>query len=256
MSVPPPWRRTLRRLSARPTGNHAIGRSICLPPAGAGAGSFHPWVSHHDQGVELWAAQLPGRGDRIHERPLEAVDEAARQVALAVQWLEGLPYVLFGHSLGALLAFEIVHLLHEQQLPPPRSLIVSGCSAPGAETRTNTPLDTDAQVIAEARRIGLPAELLADSSFAELVLPALRGDLRMFHSYVLRPRAPTTCPIAVCMGAHDPYVSAAGAHAWAAHTTRFQGVHTLPGNHDYLASTASGLSSFVCDALRLTTGHR
>ncbi|MFD8393479.1 thioesterase II family protein [Streptomyces sp. NPDC059680] len=247
MTPPAPWQRTLRPLV---TSSDATMRMFCFPPAGAGASTYAAWAPYLPPTLELWAVQLPGREDRLDEEPLTSISSAARTVALSLQWLHDQPYLMFGHSLGALLAYEIIRLLERQGTPTPHHLIASGCAAPSAHCPKEIALDTDIEVREEAQRLGMSPQLLTGNDHSQQLLAVLRADLRMFYSYVSRPDSAITCPITGCLGASDPHVSATENDAWAKHTSRYLTTHKFPGQHDYYQDQWASLARVVEDSMR------
>jgi surfactin synthase thioesterase subunit len=231
MTTPSPWRQNLRLLATHPD---VQARIICIPPAGGGASFFHPWAAEIPPGIELWAVQLPGREDRLDDPPLTDLLLAARRVAAALQWLIDRPYVLFGHSMGALVGYEAARILAAQRTPGPAHFFASGCIPPDRHVPSDQPLGSDQQVIDELRRIGFSSAVLEDPETRAVVIPAIQHDLRMFYSYAHRPGQTLTCPITVLVGDADPHVSAADSSGWCRHTSGFVEAGVLPGDHYYL----------------------
>ncbi|MCS0639058.1 alpha/beta fold hydrolase [Streptomyces sp. LP05-1] len=239
------WLRALTGTAGEPAG-----RLVCFPHSGGSASGFRPWVAHLPDGVRLLAVQYPGRADRVAEEPVTDVAAIGAAVAaelLAVAPEPELPYTLFGHSLGALAAYETALALRDAGRPV-RRLDVSGCAAPGqvAGGLTHRAPD-DALWSAVAGLGGLDREVIEDAELRELLLPALRADITAHETYRPRPgTAPLDCPVRCFHGADDPLVDGAAMAGWAAVTTGGCAVTARPGGHFYRDGTAD-LTGWVAD---------
>jgi pyochelin biosynthetic protein PchC len=204
-------------------------RLICFPHAGGNAAFFRDWAPLLPDGVELYGVQYPGRLDRINEPLLHKMEEVAAQAAAVIAPLG--PAVLFGHSLGAWIAFEVA-----MRLPrPPIAVVVSGHPAPHRRRNSQTHLADDDTLWAEMGRLGgTSADLLAHDSIRSLMLPALRADYEIAETHHAPIPAPITAPILAVIGDADPEVTAEEADDWRQHTTAGFRLLTLPGDHFYL----------------------
>jgi surfactin synthase thioesterase subunit len=212
-------------------------RLICLPHAGAGATSFHAWGGPlQAAGIELRAVQYPGRENRIAE-PL--IDSAGRMVgALAEAWpaLAGdRPCALFGHSMGALLAYELAaELARRGAANAPGRLFLSGRNPPESPPKLPPlhPLPDDAFVREVARRYGnLPPEILAEPEMLALVIPILRADFKLVDTYAWSGAAPLDTPLTIFGGTQDPWTDDDALSGWGRHTRRGCRVRRIPGGH-------------------------
>lgn len=230
-----PASRWIVRFRPRPD---ARARLFCLPYAGAGASVYRGWPAQLPPDVELCAVQLPGREGR-HDEPLFTdVRALAGAVCEGIAALCDRPFVVFGHSLGALLAYEAALLLERAGGPSPALLVVSGHRAPHLP-RTHPPIHhlPDAEFIDELRRLnGTPSEVFDHPELLALVLPPLRADLRMAETYVAPPPAPLACPILAVGSTGDDRVSEAAMDAWRIVTAGPFTAAMLPGDHFYLKS--------------------
>ncbi|MGP3976068.1 thioesterase II family protein [Streptomyces sp. 8N114] len=225
--------RWLRRLASAPG---ARARLICFPHAGGSASFFFPLRRSLPDTVEAYAVQYPGRQDRLGEPCLSSIDELADAVCEVLREEPGTPLVLFGHSMGAILAFEVARRRERSGAGSPLGLIVSGRRAPSL-TRTETvhQLD-DAGLIDEIRRLsGTDDALLDDPDMREMILPALRADYRAIETYRKSPGPPLGCPLSVFVGDEDPRASPAEAEAWRDHTSGDVTFHVFSGGHFYLS---------------------
>ncbi|CAK14966.1 thioesterase II family protein [Pseudomonas entomophila] len=230
-------------------------RLFCFSHAGGSAADYLPWHPHLGPHLELCAVQLPGRGSRMAE---PARDDLATLVTELVAVLrandDGLPFAFFGHSLGALLAFELTRSLHRQGMPLPLRLFASGCAAPSA-CRLEPPLHTldDEQLLAHLRDYnGTPAGVLANPDLLGLVLPTLRADFRLVGDYRYRRSPPLPIPIHVFTGHDDPHVPGADLVAWADETSAGCSHHGFAGDHFFIRPQAAAIRRCILDAMATT----
>jgi surfactin synthase thioesterase subunit len=174
-----PWFfRVVRKEDAR-------ARLLCLPFAGGGADFYRGWSDWLPPDLEMWPVQPPGRGARMMERPLDDLAAMVHSIAEAVTpLLNDLPVIVFGHSMGALLAFELAHELAARSAPAPKLLILSGRPAPAWRLPRIRHVMTDAELFEELRSFaGTPAEALNDPELMELMLPTIRADFKLVETY-------------------------------------------------------------------------
>jgi len=158
------------------------------------------------------------------------------------------PFALFGHSLGALLAFEVTRALRRRGAPLPAGLFVAACEAPDRLPSAQLHLLPDDALVAELRRLGgTPEQILRDPDFQALLLPIVRADLAVRETYAYAAEPPIPCPITVMIGSHDPQVDAAAAESWRLHTTAPTRVRRFWGDHFFV----SGARADVLSAIRL-----
>jgi surfactin synthase thioesterase subunit len=233
------------RRTARP---HAAIRLYCFAHSGGSIGEYLRWDQHLPD-VEVWGAQLPGRGARLPQPPLTDVTDLVARLLGALD-VEP-PYALFGHSLGALVAYEVASALRDRGGPAPQRLLLSASAPP--HRRPEGPLLhrlPDAELIAEVQRRygGLAPELAQHPDLIELMLPACRGDFTMSESYRYTPRAPLSSPITVLGGRADT-VPLNELDEWRRYTTADFGVHTLPGGHFYFRDQVPAMARLIRAAL-------
>lgn len=182
--------------------------------------------------------ELPGRGARLGEPLLTDMQVLARQLASEQRLAASQPYALLGHSLGALLAFELAHELQALGCPPPVALFACGTAAPtrredydGGKWREPK---SDAVLIDELRTLqGTPEEVLANQELMSLTLPVLRADFLLCGRYVYRQRAPLRCPVHV-LGGEDDKASEAQLLAWRQESVGDFSLEIFPGGHFFI----------------------
>ncbi|MFI6730085.1 alpha/beta fold hydrolase [Streptomyces sp. R-74717] len=212
-------------------------RLVCLPHAGGSASFYLPVSRALAPDVEVLAVQYPGRQERRLEPGIDNVPDYADRIFEMLKELTDKPLALFGHSMGAMLAYEVALRMRRAGLPAPVRLFASGRRAPSRQ-RPNERLHegTDAEIIAKVRQLGGPnAGVLSNPEMLELILPAIRNDYTAVETYRYEPGPVLDCPVTVLVGDNDPEVTIDEAHAWAQHTTGPFDVETFPGGHFYLA---------------------
>jgi surfactin synthase thioesterase subunit len=246
------WVRVLR---PAPSGAVTL---VCLPHAGGSAGSFFPFTELFGSEIEVLAVQYPGRQDRRWEPPARSVEELADCVSTAlVNGLGDAPVALFGHSMGAAVAFETARRLEGSPGGAPVALFASGRRAPSRDRPgpwTRPP--TDAEVIDELKRLsGTDAAILDDPRLLALFLPVIRADYQAVGGYRGEAGSTISCPITVLVGSDDPETSPDEARAWADHTKGGFGLHTFPGGHFYIEQHRTAVAHLVSDRLAAAAGR-
>jgi pyochelin biosynthetic protein PchC len=239
-----PWERWFRR--PRPVAQPRL-RLVCFPHAGGSATYFRGWGQSLPPAAELLAVQYPGREDRLREPCVEDMPRLADQVTAALGRALARPVVLFGHSLGAAVAYEVARRIERRRPDALAALFVSGRPAPRYDKGGDLHLDDDL-LWSDVRRLrGTDEPLLDHPELRAVVLPALRGDYCLSETWVPEPGPPLRCPVVACVGAEDPEVTPAEAEAWGESTAGEFRLRVFPGGHFYLADRREEL---VADMLR------
>lgn len=222
---------------------------MCFPHAGGSAGFFAPWSTKLPSGIDVAAVRYPGRADRLAEPPPASMPLLVDAVADALEPLADRPIVLFGHSLGALVAYEVARELTRRDLPPAH-LIVSGRRAPGDEPGGTKHLLPEDDLVAELVRLGgTDPGLLAGEDARSVFMPAIRADFRLAENYRWLPGREPACPLTVLLGDDDSEIDAERAGRWAEHAAAGGfATHVFPGGHFYLVPQDEAVLSLLVEA--------
>jgi surfactin synthase thioesterase subunit len=215
---------------------------ICLAHAGGGAASFRDWWREL-RDVEVLPVQLPGRERRFHEAPLSSVAEIVEQLAVAAGDVVEEPFAVFGHSMGALIGYELVRKLRDERGMHPTTLFVAGARAPHVPPRERPRHELgDAEFIEQLRALkGTPAAVLDSAELMELTLPILRADFAAIETHVHSPGEPLDCPITAFGGLRDVDVAAGDLAAWAELTRAEFQCTMFEGDHFFVQSSRDRL---------------
>jgi medium-chain acyl-[acyl-carrier-protein] hydrolase len=208
---------------------------------------FDAWAAAMPAAVAVHAVQLPGREDRYSEPLVHCVDRIVGCVADALDAACVRPVALFGHSLGAVLAFELARELRRRGKPTPVGLLVSSFRAPHLPDRQPPLRQLPATPLARelVQRYGASRQLLASSELMALMAPVIRADLALSETYAFTPERPLECVIVVYRGARDANVTEREARAWAAHTRGGFGLRVHPGTHHLPRERESAVLALV-----------
>lgn len=219
-------------------------RLVCFPHAGGTANFYRSWGKHVDPTVEVLAVQYPGRENRWAEPLIPAMDPLASAVSEALSALPPLPTVLFGHSMGAAVAYEVLIRLEQVGAPHITRLCVSG-RAPGSASRAT--LRTDDEVVEAVMSLGgTQAGFFDDPELRELFLPIVRNDYHLIDSYGRAVDTPLLrTDVHALTGAQDPRVTPEELGQWRATTSGSFSLTVFDGDHFYLVPAAERVVSAV-----------
>jgi len=229
-------------------------RLFCLPYAGGGSAIFRAWPEHLPAEIEVCPVRLPGREARLAESPFTGGPDLARALARALEPLLDVPFAVFGHSMGALAAFELVRELRRHAGALPVRLLVSGARAPH-RPNPDPALHhlPDAEFLTEVRRRydGIPGAVLENPELVQLLLPALRADFTLFETYVYAEEPPLACPVSCFGGLDDGRVSREDLEAWRRQTAGSFTLRMFPGDHFFLQTEEDSVRRAVSQELAL-----
>jgi medium-chain acyl-[acyl-carrier-protein] hydrolase len=230
-----PW------LPVPPAESDAI-RLFCLPYAGGGASVFRSWPGLFDADTGIYPVQLPGRENRIEERPFSNMQALVDGLSEALLPYLQQPFALFGHSIGARIAFELTRNLRKKWNLRPRHLIVSGSRAPHIPEPKPLHHLSDDEFVEELRRFsGTPEEVLRNRELMEMFIPVLRADFSVDETYLHAQDEPLDCPITAFGGTEDNEANRQELEAWACHTRAGFDFEMLEGDHFFLHSQRDAL---------------
>jgi surfactin synthase thioesterase subunit len=229
---------------------------VCFPHAGGSASFFRPLSGALAPEVGVLAVQYPGRQDRHTEPPVDSIAELADRVAeVLVDGDAGRPVAYFGHSMGAVVAFEVALRLRRSGREGPVLLFASGRRAPSVHHSDDVHLRDDAGVLAELRALsGTETAVLDDEEMVRLVLPAVRADYTAIETYRVGQDAVLPCPIVAMVGDDDPKAPVEEVREWRRHTSGDFSLRVLAGGHFYLTPGQDGVAAAIRECLEEIPG--
>ncbi|OON73467.1 thioesterase II family protein [Streptomyces tsukubensis] len=243
--------RSYRRFHPAPG---ARSRLVCFPHAGGAAGTYTALSKELAPDTEVLGVQYPGRQDRAAEKGVGDIHElAAGVVEELVPLLDDRPLALFGHSMGALVAYETARLLEHEHGAPAAMLFASGRRAPSRrrEGERKIHLKDDQGLVEELRALGGTDErLLAEPALLEVILPPVRADYRAVETYRHRPGPEPRCPFTVLVGDEDPRTTMEEVDDWRLHTDGACTVEVFPGGHFFVLDRTQEIAALVSARLR------
>ena len=197
---------------------------------------YRTWQRWFPPHIDLSLVHLPGRGRRLQEQAFTRAIPLVNAIADHVGPLTGSPYALYGHSMGALIAFELTRELIRRRCAGPQHLFVSGHRAPQwPRTGPKTFCLPHDEFIGELSRLnGTPKEILDSPELMELFIGLLRADFELVETYEYCPAAPLSCPITVYGGLNDKEVPVESCHAWQEQTSASCKVRMFSGDHFFI----------------------
>ncbi|WP_308439247.1 thioesterase II family protein [Streptomyces sulfonofaciens] len=231
-------------------------RLFCFPHAGGSASYYFPYSKELAPGVELSAVQYPGRQDRRLEPLVDDIAELADRVHEALRGTladgDGRPFAFLGHSMGAVVAFEVAQRLKQRDGTVPAHLFASGRRAPSRRRDLADAVHKrdDAGVVRELRTVGATdPRFLGDPELLAAILPVTRNDYRAIETYAWTAGPALDCPITALVGDRDPQTTTDEASAWAEHTTGEFDLRVFPGGHFFLDAHRAEVAELISGAL-------
>jgi surfactin synthase thioesterase subunit/glycosyltransferase involved in cell wall biosynthesis len=263
-----PERRKLLELKLRNKKNETVAGSVlpmggteasrfrlfCFPHAGGSASFFRSWREPFKDVGEVAPVQYPGRENRRAEAFAISMGDLVQEILAELRpFVSAGDYGFFGHSMGAIVAFELARALRRGGLQLPRLLIVSAARAPQFRRDHIPPPDpTRQELLDEVHRLeGLPEDLLSNNELLDLLLPALEADTSLYRRYVYHPGVPLEIPIIAAGGTDDPNVTEIHLTAWRQQTSSAFRWKQFSGGHFYLRQNEAGFLEFLKTALQV-----
>jgi len=220
---------------------------FCFPFAGASASVFRPWIDKLPDGIEILAVQLPGRENRHREPCVNEMTDIVQDLEADIGESIEAPFAFFGHSLGSLIAYELLQRFAKTGRASAELFFASGGPAPHTLIGPTEPRKlTQEQILTDLRRIsGTHSGLLNDPEVLALLLPMLQADFEIYANYHYAEQSPLPCPIVAIRGAGDTYISHLSQTEWKKHTDRHFSFHVVPGKHLFMVDSSAALLSVV-----------
>ncbi|MFY9820400.1 MAG: thioesterase II family protein [Thermoanaerobaculia bacterium] len=225
-----------RWLAYREVNPRARLRMFCFPYAGGGASAFRGWASLLPADVEVCPVQLPGRESRLRDQPFSRPEPMIEALADVLQPYMDMPFVFFGHSMGAMIGFELSRELRRRGKKLPFCLFASGRRAPHLPAREEDIHSLpEPEFIAKLRELnGTPEEVLQHAELMKLLLPILRADFAVNETYVYTEEEPLDLALSAFGGLGDKEVTRDDVEAWRQHTRGRFRMRMLPGDHFFV----------------------
>jgi medium-chain acyl-[acyl-carrier-protein] hydrolase len=213
---------------------------------------YQSWSTLLPPKMEVCPIQLPGRGKRLLENPYLRLAPLVEDVAEAISPYLDRPFAFFGHSMGAMIGFELARLLHRERKPGPSYLIFSGRRAPHLpRTEPLTYNLQESEFFEKLRELdGTPEEVFESAELMKLMLPILRADFEVVQTYQHEPGEPLDCPFSVYGGLQDSYVQKEHLKAWSSHTASTFKLRMFPGNHFFIRTAQHQLLTSIAEDLQ------
>lgn len=232
---------------------HTTMKLICFPYAGGSERIFERWPELLPSAISIFPVLLPGRGKRVREPLVTSLKLLVDEIVEVLARINSGPYAMFGHSLGAMLAFELARELRRRGLASPEKIIVAARRAPQILVdEVSAHKLSDPEFIDRLRTMeGTSEEMLNDTGTMEFFLPLLRADFKVADTYVYQPELPFSFPISVYGAMGDKGVAQDELKAWEVQTNGTFNIRMFSGNHFFLNDPASGIFSALARDLLL-----
>jgi len=232
-------------------------RLFCFPFAGGGASFYRPWKQHLPAAIDACPVQLPGREERIAEPAYRRVSNLVQALRSDLTAVFDRPYAFFGHSMGALIAFELARALRAPSFREPQHIFVSAHRAPTIPARRRYHELDDTALVAVLRRIGGSADAALDhDELMALLLPTVRADFELCETYRYVAGAPLDVPITVFGGREDSEVAVDDLHGWRSESSAHVSIRVIEGSHFFLNEAQAQVLSSITAVLAAPPGAR
>ncbi len=216
---------------------------------------FRPWQEFFWPGIEVCPLQIPGHGTRLNEAPFTRMEPLVQAIAGPLREFLDRPFAFFGHSMGAMLAFELAHKLYAEDGVAPSHLFVSGRRAPHRPLPPALHNLPRQQFLEELRRLkGTPDEVLEHEELLEVVIPLLRADFEVIETYNYIPRAKLPCPVTAFGGLEDYKVGIGDLQAWSELCSGDFALKMLAGDHFFIHKMQQEVLQIIFEKLQPLVG--
>ena len=231
-------------------------RLFCFPYAGGAASIFRTWSNSLPPDIEVCTIQLPGREDRLKEAPFTHISPLVEILTQIIHPYLDIPFAFFGHSMGALIGFELARKLRAQQAPTPNHLFISGRRAPHIPDR-NPLIHTlpEPEFLSELRQLnGTPKQVLEHYELMQLLIPILRADFSICGTYTYLTEPPLDCSISAFGGIEDSGETPELIESWSVQTSSLFSLEMLPGDHFFINSSRQLLLEMISQKIDQVRG--
>jgi surfactin synthase thioesterase subunit len=227
-----------------PRRNPAL-RLFCFPHAGSGASAYLHWAKLFSEQIEVVAVQLPGRENRLSEPPFTSMEQVVPFLAVEISSYLEQPFVFFGHSMGALIAFELSRYMNANFDVEPLHLFVSGHAAPKLPKERLYDLPVEEMLARIQSFSGTPEEVMTSPELLSILVPLLRADFSVCQTYIYAPQKPLSCPVTAFAGNDDVPANHEVMRHWQEESTGSFSLYSFPGSHFFILSSAPEIVGIV-----------
>jgi surfactin synthase thioesterase subunit len=222
-------------------------RLFCLPYAGGGASIYRTWLAKLQPAIEVRPLQPPGRENRWREPAYCRLDDLVQCLMSDLRTSVRAPYAMFGHSLGALVSFELARALRREGFAEPDHLFISAYRAPHLpDNKEHIHMLPNDRLIERIRALGgTPKEVLENEDLLRIVLPTVRADAEVAETYAYHPEPPFSCAIVALGGIRDHGITSRDLEAWREHTTGRFSLRMFAGDHFFIQREESALLAML-----------
>ena len=226
-------------------------RLFCFPYAGGSTSTYRLWQRLLPEWIDVAPVQLPGRGERLSEPPFHRLSETVEALGRELMPYVHKPFAFFGHSMGALIVFELTRWLRRNHRTMPSHLFISGRRAPQVPEATTPTWDLPEQQFIDcvAQMNGTPREVLDHPELMQLLIPLLRADLAACETYQYLAEPPMECALTVFGGVGDVEARREDLTPWREHTSATYKLHMLPGDHFFVQTAHVESTRIIAEEL-------
>ncbi|MDF5710480.1 MAG: thioesterase II family protein [Nostoc sp. S4] len=229
-------------------------RLFCFPYAGGNSMIFRTWSNNLPRNVEVCAVEYPGRGRQMNSPPITRLEALVKAIAPVILPYLNKPFAFFGHSMGALVSFELTRLLRLEYNLKPFHLFISARRAPQIPP-TKPPIHVlpDQELLEELRTLnGTPKAVLENPELMQIFLPVLRADFAVLETYIYTLQQPLECPITVFGGSQDQETKYEALQAWREQTSATFSLQMFDGDHFFIHSHQNLLFKLISQQLQIS----